>query len=129
MSRFLKKPWFWLLVLVPAGVALSLTLTLHIGRSVTETRLRNVRIGMTETEVIAALGQPNGDRSRALLWRDDSLLRKRKDRLWVHFNPGVVNEVHIQHGESDKRSLIERIRDLWQGSQDGYESYERSPEF
>jgi hypothetical protein len=121
---FLKHPRFWLACLLAGTALAALPLFIRTPEAGLESKLRKVRGGMTQDEVIAVLGPPNGDGSRALLWRDGSLLRKRKDRLWVHFNGG-----HIQQGESDKRSLIERIRHLWQGSQDGYESYERSPEF
>jgi hypothetical protein len=142
VGRFLKAPRLWLLaILLLIAVATSLALIIRTRGSISEARLRKVRIGMSQDQVIAVLGPPNGDSGvtldaivgvlgfptgdgfRALLWRDDTFLRKRKDRLWVHFDRGVVNEVHIQQGEPDKRSLPRRLRDWWRGSQQPYELY------
>jgi hypothetical protein len=82
MGRFLKQPRLWLLaILLLMGIAAALALIVGTRESVSETRLRRVRVGMTQDEVIAVLGPPNGDGNRALLWRDDSFLRRRKDRL------------------------------------------------
>jgi hypothetical protein len=125
MNCLLKNPRLWLLaILLLMGIAASLPLILRTRESVSEARLRKVRVGMSQDEVIAVLGPPNGDGNEgALLWRADSFLRTRKDRLWVTFEGGSVNGVQINEGEPDKRSLLERIRDWWDGSQDGFESY------
>lgn len=123
MGRFLKRPRLWLAIFLLMGIAASLSLIIRTRESVSEARLRKVRVGMTEDEVIAVIGPPNGDGARALLWRDDSFWRKRQDRLWVHFEGGRVDSIQIHDGEPDRRSLLERIRDWWDGSQEGYESY------
>jgi hypothetical protein len=139
--RFLKHSRLWLLAFVLAGMALALLLFIRTWETLSEARMRKVRIGMTQSEVTAVLGPPTGDSGvtldeivgalgfptgdgfRALLWRDDTFLRKRKDRLWVRFDRGIVDEVHIQPGEPDKRSLPQRLRDWWRGSQQPYELY------
>jgi hypothetical protein len=131
----------WALLGLALGMALALPLFIRSRETFSEARMRKVRIGMSQEEVIAVLGPPNGDSGvtldeivgalgfptgegfRALLWRDDTLLRMRKDRLWVEFAGGKVDKVHIEPGEPDKRSLPQRLPDWWRGSQQPYELY------
>jgi hypothetical protein len=129
-----KRPWACLL-LYCLGLVFAIYLVSTCQSFVFEARLRRIKVGMSTAEVEAILGRPQPDspdflspfeliscfpsdpftensKAGIVFYWDNSLLRRRLDCLWVHFDyDGVVDDYRVFLKGPDDRTLWRRLRD------------------